>query len=261
MTSSLLPVRFEAPLINPSPGGLFAATQWTELGADQPIRWLDSGVDVVPFNYGGDASFGVWSSPWNASESDLGEDDIKTGVRPDRPDPFVPLTLWAADEVDLFLTGSDRDEVRVRAAQNLRMQEQVAVELSFAERLLDDAGTPTGADDLVDALGILESAFATTSTVGYVHAHPKYLPRAASLQLLVRAGGGLKTPAGHTWVFGGGYVEGLGDVLVATSQPFGWRTEPVLRTAERPETGKFVAIAERAILVAYEALVGAVSIS
>lgn len=260
MTAVLSPIRFDAPLVNPSPGGLYAVTQWTDVPEGEPVRWLAEGVDVFPKNYGGDESFGVWTAPWNAVESDLTEDDVKTGVRPERLDPFVPITLWAADEVSLFLTGSSRDEVRVRAAQNLRMNEQVAVELAFAERMLDDAGTPTSAADLIDALGILESAFATTSTLGFIHVAPKYLPRATALQLVNRSGSALKTPGGHTWVFGGGYVDGLGDKLVATSQPFGWRTEPMLKAADAPDGSKFEAIAERSVLVVYEALVGAVEI-
>lgn len=260
MTSVLAPVRFDAPLVNPSPGGLFSATQWTDVPDGEPVRWLAEGIDVVPWNFGGDESFGVWTAPWDASHSDLTEDDVKVGLRPERPDPFVAMTIWAADECDLILTGSPRDDVRVRAAQNLRLQEQVAVEVAFAERLLGDAGTPSSADDLVDALGILESAFATSSTLGLIHAAPRWLPRACQLNLVQRSGSVLKTPAGHTWVFGGGYVEGLGDTLVASSPTFGWRTEPVVRTAEKPEIRKFTAIAERSLLVAYEALVGAASI-
>lgn len=55
-TPALHPVRFEAPLVNPSPSGLYRVTQWT----DDPIpRWLASGVQVRPHNFGGEAAFGV----------------------------------------------------------------------------------------------------------------------------------------------------------------------------------------------------------
>lgn len=260
MSGVLSPVRFDAPLVNPSHGGLYSATQWTTVPAGEPARWLADGVDVYPMNYGGGESFGVWAAPWNAAESDLTQDDVKTGVRPERLDPFLPVTLWAADTVDLFLAGETRDQVRVRAAQNLRMNEQVAVELVFAGRLLDDAGTPSSASDLVGALAVFESAFASASTVGFVHASPKWLPLAASMQLVVGSGSVLKTPGGQTWVFGGGYVDGLGEKLVATSQPFGWRTESVVRAADAVDGSRFQAVAERSVLVGYEALVGAVEI-
>lgn len=58
----------------------------------------------------------------------------------------------------------------------------------------------------------------------------------------------------------GNYGEVLGSTLVATSTPFGWRTEPVLTDALDPGTKTFYAMTERTVLVGYEALVGAVSV-
>lgn len=42
-----IPVQFEPPLQSPAPLGLYAATTWTEIGADQPSRHLN-GVEVRP---------------------------------------------------------------------------------------------------------------------------------------------------------------------------------------------------------------------
>jgi hypothetical protein len=44
-TPVLTPLRFDAPLLNPSPNGLYAATAWTEIGPDEPSRHL-TGVEV-----------------------------------------------------------------------------------------------------------------------------------------------------------------------------------------------------------------------
>ncbi|MCX2934049.1 hypothetical protein ORI20_27655 [Mycobacterium sp. CVI_P3] len=259
MTSVLVPIRFDAPLVNPAPGGLYAATVWSDSGEGDPLRWLPSGVEVRPHNYGGEDAFGVWAAAWNAAEADLTEDDVKTGVRPLIPDPFVGMTVWASDEGKFHC--EDPVVARVRAEQNLRLLEPVAVEAQFAARLLADAPSPAAAADLVDALGLLESAFATTNTLGFIHASPKWLPRACAAQLIVRSGVALKTPGGHSWIFGGGYVAGLGDTLVATSQPFGWRGPVAVKDAARLEHNKFAAVAERSVLVGYEALVGAAAIS
>lgn len=258
MTAVLAPIRFDAPLVNPAPGGLYPAAVWSDAAEGEALRWLPDGVEIRPHNYGGESAFGVWAAPWNAAESDLTEDDVKSGVRPDIPDPFVAMTVWASDEHRFFC--ADPAEARVRAQQNLRLLEPVAVESQFAARMLDDA-TPAAADDLIDAVGLLECQFAATNTLGFIHASPKWLPRACSAQLVQRTGAGLKTPAGHTWVFGGGYVGGLGDTLVATSQPFGWRSEVAVRDATDVAIDKFISIAERSILVGYEALVGAAAIS
>lgn len=256
MTGVLAPVVFDAPLVNPAAGGLFAATVWQT--DDGPLRWLPSGVGIRPYNYGGEDAFGVWTAPWDAALSDLTEVDVKTGERPEIPELFLPMTVYGYDQIRLDV--EDETEAQVRAAQNLRLLEPVAVEGQFAERMLDDASTPTASDDLIEALGVLESAFAVTNTTGFVHASPKWLPRACASLLAVRSGVGLKTPGGHTWVFGGGYVEGLGDTLVATSQPFGWRGPVAVRGAVKPEWNRFAVIAERSLVVGYEAVIGAATI-
>lgn len=62
-------------------------------------------------------------------------------------------------------------------------------------------------------------------------------------------------------MFGGGYIEGLGDTLVGTSPTFGWRDQPVLREAIEARYNQFVAVAERSVVIGYEHAVGAATIT
>ncbi|BBY67760.1 hypothetical protein [Mycolicibacterium helvum] len=256
--SAMLPVRFAPPPLNPSPNGLYAATEW--IPESGPTRWLDSGIEMRPVgNYGGGQSFGVWVADWCASLDDLTPEDRKAALRPQIGDPFAAMTVWAADECDL--TAPSRAEVRQRAAQVFRLEEQNAVERQFATRLLADAGSPGSAGDLVDAVSALEDALGRTNTLGFVHASTGWAARAARDNLLTRTGTGFTTPLGHRWVFGGGYIDGLGDTLVATSQPFGWRSEVQLRDAIDAHNNTFIAVAERSAVIGYEKLVGAATVT
>lgn len=254
----MLPVPFTPPAVNPAPNGLYPATTW--LPQDGPTRWLDSGVEFRPSgNYGGSESFGVWTADWCASLDDLDPDDLKVALRPDVPDPFLALTIWAADECDV--TAPSRAEVRERAMQVFRLEEQNGVEREFSARLLADAGTPAAVDDITEAVSKLEDELGATNTVGFIHASTGWAARAAQANLLVRNGLGFTTPLGHRWIFGGGYTAGLGQKLVATSQPFGWRTEVALREAVDPKADSFIAIAERSLVIGVEATIGAVNVT
>ncbi|TXH21490.1 MAG: hypothetical protein E6R06_19750 [Mycobacterium sp.] len=256
--SSLLPEFFEAPLVNPSPGGLYAATSWTETPPDEPSRFITSGVEIRPHNYGGLDSFGIWTADWCAQPDDLTDTDIKDGTRPTGLEAFDPVTVWAYDECDM--TPQSQLEVQTRVQQNLRLLESVAVEREFAARAKADAGAATSVADVTAAVAALEAAFALTNTVGFIHASPALASAAAEANLLVRGGAGLRTPLGHLWVFGGGYVDGLGSTLVATSPTFGWRDQPTVRPAFETKHSTYAAIAERSVVVGYEAAVVAVKI-
>lgn len=256
-TTVLAPVDFYAPLVNPSPNGLYAATNWQP--DDGPPRWLAGGVEFHPFNYGGADSFGVWGADWCASADDLTNDDVKTGERAELGAPFEPIVAWAFDACDL--TAGSQAEVVERAQQNLRLIEQPAVEREFADTLLIDAGTPDTATDIVAAVAQLEGILAETNTLGFVHASAMFAAAAAKNQLIVRSGSALKTPLGHTWVFGGGYVQGLGAKLVATSPTYGWRSQVDVRDAVNMQHNKFAVVAERSVLIGYEAALGAVTVT
>lgn len=176
-------------------------------------------------------------------------------------DPFSPMTVWAYDECDL--TAPSRAEVQARAAQIMRLQEQVAVEREFAARLLADAADLPGpmqqADSFKLAVGYLEARMALTNTVGFFHAGAQWASQ--EFGLVIRSGTRWVSPLGHTWIFGGGYVDGLDDTLVATSQPFGWRDQVQVRTAIDERRNTFAAVAERTVVVGYEAIVAAVEIT
>lgn len=253
----MLAVPFTPPPVNPAPGGLNAATQW--LPETGPTRWLGSGVQVRPAgNYGGAQSFGVWAADWCASLDDLTPADRKAGLRPEVADPFDAFTIWAADECDL--TEQSRAEVEARAAQVFRLEEHNALERHVAARLLTDAGNPADAADIIDAVRQLENMLARTGTLGFIHASTGWAALAAQANLLIRTGTGYTTPLGHRWVFGGGYIDGLTSTLVATSQPYGWRSEVQVRTASDEHANSFIAIAERSVVVGYERFIGAVEI-
>lgn len=187
----------------------------------------------------------------------------KRGERPAYLDPFDPITIWAADECDL--TAPSRAEIEERAAQVLRIKEQVAVERQFADRLKLDAadlGAPISANDLQWAVATLEAELTETGTLGAIHASPHLAVYAAQAQILIKSGSAYVTPLGHRWIFGGGYVDGLQSTLVATSMPmFGWRDEATVRPAISEDRRSYIAIAERSVTIGYEAVIASAAIS
>ncbi|SON63385.1 hypothetical protein MSIMFI_04915 [Mycobacterium simulans] len=263
MTTALSPVRFDAPLLPMPPYGLYQVVTWAQDGTE-PLRWLPSGVVIRPFNFPGDDGFGIWNAPWNVDPDDLTEDDLKTGERPDISDlaAHEAMTVYGFDHNYCGdMRESERQDVRDRAARNLARLEQRAVETSFAARLLNDAGTADSAADIVDAIADLEGALAKAQTPGVIHAGAQWATRALSKQALIADGTGFRTAMGHQVVFGGGYVDALGDKLVASSPVFGWRGPVSQREAIRHTSNQFVALAERSVLLGYESAIAAVEIT
>jgi len=246
---TLAPVVFDAPPVNPAPNGLYAVTSWV---TDEIPRWLPEGVQVRPFNYGG--AFGVWEPDWDAAEDDLSGDDAKAGERPDLLDPFVQATIWGADESPV--EDITVEEAKQRAEQNLRLNAPIELEKLFAARMISDSPVNPTVADIVEAVGWLEMQFAATNTLGFIHASPTLAAQAAQAQLIVRTGAGLKTPLGHTWVFGGGYEDGLGLKVTGTSQPYGWRTNVEVRGDVDTGHHKFAAVAEQSFVIGYETMIG-----
>lgn len=255
-------VHFVAPPVNPSVPGLFAATDWQN---SPDMRWLN-GVVIRGSNYGGAGSAGVWEQPWcTAPPIDLDPSDRKYGTRPDIADRFDPVTVWAYDECDL--TAPSRREVEDRAAQVLRLEEQPLFERAFADRLNDDAADvgiesfPT----IKAAVAYLEGQVAKTNTMAFFHVAAD-VPAATDMGMFVKSGTVRVSPSGHTWVIGGGYVTEadsglLPGLIVATSQPFGWRDAPTTRTAIDERHNLFAAVAERSLLVGYEAVIAAAQVT
>jgi hypothetical protein len=253
---SALPVHFAAPPLNPTAFGLYASTLWTEVTVDEPSRHL-MGVEIRGTNYPDGRASGVWEEPWCGAPA---AGQKKEGTRPDILDPFDPVTVWAYDECDL--TEPSRREIEENAAQTFRLEEQPMVEREFAERLKLDAadlGAPQTTATFRQAVGYLEGAAALTNTTVFFHAGAQWASQ--ELGLVVKSGTRWVSPLGHIWVFGGGYVEGLDDMIVATSQPFGWRDQMQVRTAIDERANIYAAIAERTVLVGYEAVIAAATIT
>lgn len=274
ITHGLAPVEFTPPVAAPAwPLGLDTATTWTEAADGDALHWLPSGVQVRLRSYREPGAFGIWGAPWCVSPDDLDpEADIKTGppVADDDPDPFEAQTVWAFDRLQECgnLSAFDRGQAVERARQTFALRGPIAVETEFATRLLADAPSPTDVDDLVAAVGHLEQTFAATGTAGLIHARVGLLARAEHLRLVVRepgtepgSPGVLRTPAGHRWVFGAGYATPLGNTLIGTSPTYGWRDEVAVREVIQYEQNQFVTIAERSVIVAYEAVIGAAVIA
>ena len=247
---------FDPPLLNPSTPGLYGATTWTENVG--PSRFLAEGVKIRPWNYGGADAFGIWDEPWCATPGSDPE-SLKTGVRPDMdPDPFLPVTVWAFDECDP--TTASQAEVQSRVQQILRLEEQTAVEQSFAARMSLDVAVLASAATLREAVSYLEGEIAKTNTVGFIHAGAQWATIGGG-EIVLSSGTGLRTILGNRWVFGGGYVDGLNDVLVATSQVFGWRDAIQVRPVLTAQQNNYAVVAERSIVVGYEKLIAAVQIT
>ena len=123
-----VPVIFDAPLVNPAPGGLYGVTSWTDQG--EPYRWLAGGVEIRTHNYGGEKSFGVWSGTWCAGPLD--PDEKKEGERPGWLDPFDPIVVWAEDHCDL--TVQSQTEIVIRAQQNMRLLGQCPMKWWTSDR-------------------------------------------------------------------------------------------------------------------------------
>jgi len=253
----LAAVNIEAPAVNPSPTGLFAATAWQP--ADGPPRWLDNGIIIRQKNFTGLQAAGIWAADWCANPDDLTDDDIKDGFRLANLEKFDPYVVWGYDDCDL--TKPSQAEVRANSAQNLRLTEQSLVEREFAARLLDDAGTPETATDIVDAVSQLEAELAEEGQVGVIHVSAKWAAYLVSAQIARRDGSAYRSPLGHLYVFGGGYVQGLGDTLVATSPVLGMQTAAETREAIKAEHNLFVAITERAVVLGYEYAYTAVTVA
>ncbi|AHJ88311.1 major capsid pentamer protein [Mycobacterium phage 39HC] len=254
MTTPAAPVlnawRFKAPPVTPLAQGLYAATDWQAQG-----RFFN-GVEVEGPNYGGEDSFGIWEADW-CDVPPIDQAERKEGHRPDLLPPFDRMTVWAYDECDLTLPS--RNEVEERAAQVLRLEEQTAVEREFANRLLEDAGTPEAVASLKLAVGYLEGEAAKANTPVWFHVGAQWASQ--EFGLFIKTGTRWTSPLGHTWVVGGGYVDGLVNTIVATSQPFGWRDAPDVRTAVDERHNLYAAVAERSVCIAYEAVIAAAQIA
>lgn len=255
-TTFLPQMDWDPPQVSPAPSGLFAAVSWTEQG-NGPLRWLgDGGLQVRTINYGFEANVRTWTEePFELSPSQ----SKNYADRPEYLPPFLGTTVFASDGCGL--RNVNQVEARRNASAWLARQAPVQVAETFAGRLLDDAGTPSTAASILSAIGALESSLAQSNSLGFIHLNPLWAVALARYQLIIRSGSTLRSPLGHTYVFDGGYVNGLGDTLVATSQVYGWRGSEQDKESWDHRTNQFIAVAEQSFLLSYEDVIDSVSIA
>lgn len=262
-------IDFDPPRITPAPSGLFEAISrgdaWSDSG-DGPNRASLGGVQVRAINYGAETSTGVWNAPWCGDPTP--SDSTKSGARPEFPDPFEPIIVWAFDACDE--TDRSRAEVRSNARYWLDVKAGVRVERAFAERAYSDAPSLGDPAPLLEALGTLETSIGLTGVPAFIHVSNALVPFLVRDRVMRREkpDGPLLSPSGNIWVIGGGYHAEIGLALVATSQPYGWRDAPALTEAMYEPSDDveglenlFVSVAEQTFVVGYEKAIGRVSIS
>lgn len=244
---------FYPPFV-PPPRGLYDVVTWIQNGVT-PLRFLE-GLQVRQSNIGLGAQFGVWGEDWcdPGTTADSKQRDRPDAVTAD----FDAITVygWDANQCG-DLTGDSRTEVRARAAQVLAVTEQMSVETSLAARMLNDAPTPVAAATITEAVAALEVALAKAGVTGVLHASPKWAAHTVESRANVNG----RSPMGHTWVFGGGYADALADTIVATTPVYGWRGPVTLRDATTYQLNQYSAVAERSLLIAYEAALAAAEVA
>lgn len=251
--TSLLPVDYDAPPVNPIGVGLYSAA--TILDETGPSRFLSAGVEIRPRNCA--TGWGTWAADPCADPT---PDALKSGDRPTPGEPFEPLVIWGYDECGPL---EDFTAYEERALQNARLHEQGLAESHFGARLAADATSPAATADLVAAVGELETALGEAGFYGVIHASTRYAAVAAQANLIIRTSGSpiLRTPLGHTWAFGAGYDTTLDTTLVATGPVTVWRDPLVVRSALDERHNIKAAIAERGLVIGYECLVASASIT
>ena len=250
--TTLLPVDYDAPPVNPIGVGLFSAANLIDVSG--PSRFLSSGVSIRPRNCA--TGWGTWAANPCANPQ---EGALKSGDRPVAGEPFEPLVVWGYDECGPL---EDFAEYEARALQNARLHEQGLAEAHFGARLAADA-TGTPATDIVAAVAALEVALGEAGFYGTIHASARFAAYAAQANLIIRSSGSpvLRTPLGHTWAFGAGYEDTLGNEIVATGPVSVWRDPYVTRSTLDERHNIKAAIAERGLVIGYECLVAAVDIT
>ena len=257
MTAVIQAIVYDPPLVSANNSGLYDVVAWQQDGSE-PIRFFDSGVRFRPWNTGLENQVGVWDENWLVSASAVASSKSKD--RTDSfPDPFTSTIVYAWDHnYNGDLTVEARSEVDSRARHAMDLMEATVVESSVADRLITDAATlTTTKTGLVAALGYIEGVLAQKGIDGFLHVGAQYAAYAAQSRLNNNG----RTPMGHRWVFGGGYVDALGAQIVVTTQPYGWRGPATVTPAFiQYDKNQYLAVAERSTVIGYETVLAAVTI-
>lgn len=250
----LPPMEFTAPAASPAGYGLYDAATTVTLPDPSPgtRERIHGGVHIRPVNCS--ESFGTWpADPCAAPPADT----FKEGDRPTTDVVFAPIQPWAYDECDPVETDVQSQAL---ALLTLDLQERLLVESDFAATILADAGAAGTAASLIDAVGKLEEIMGEAGYNGVIHASRRWAAAAADASLL-KGSAPYRTPLDNTWAFGGGYSSVLADTLVVTGPVYIWRYEPIVETALDPNINRRASIAERLVVVGYECVVAAITIS
>lgn len=264
--TTLPPVEFVVPMQNPRPGGLLSQIRWASTDDDVP-RWLASGVQFRNRNTGLDLSIGQWDVPTLCG--DPGEQRKRGHGRTDDPQPFTPLTLWASDDCDTL--ADSQTETRERVLQAMRLHTEQFLETHLAGRLGEDAAQldnlPT-VSSIVDAVAWLDEQITVAAITAepVLHAAPRWRAHATAHNLYGQQYRVLPYAPNDRWCFGGGYALGLGDVIVATTPIYGWRStatvhDDVLGNTEASDDRGHTTVVEQSFVVGYERLIGAVRVA
>lgn len=254
MTNPMPPMEFDAVRQSPAGYGLYSAALVTDLPdpANNAPRF-HGGVHIRPVNCS--ESFGTWPTDPCAAPP---PGELKEGDRPTTDVIFNPIQPWAYDECDPQETD---EQSQALALQTLALQEPLLVESDFAATILADAGVAQTAGTFLEAVGLIEEILGEAGYNGVIHASRRYAAQAADASLLVKNGLTYQTPLENTWAFGGGYASILGDTLVVTGPVYVWRYKPFVETTLDPSINRRASVAERLIVVGYECVVAAVTIS
>lgn len=256
MTAVIQAIVYDPPLVAANNSGLYGAVNWLQDGTE-PVRFFDSGVEFRPQNTGLDTQVGVWTENWLVSAASIVTDKTQDRTT-DFPDAFTATVVYAWDHnYNGDLTAESRSEVDARARHAMNLLEVPTVEGQVASRLVTDAGSVTTKTGLVATVGYLEGELAKKGIEGYFHVGAQYAAYASEARLNMSG----RTPLGHRWVFGGGYVAGLGAKIVVTTQPYGWRGPATLTPAFiKYDQNQYLAVAERSTVIGYEAVLAAATI-
>lgn len=250
---TLPPMEFTAPAVSPAGYGLYEAAVVADLPDPTPGTRdrIHGGVHIRPVNCS--ESFGTWPTDPCAEPPDI----LKEGDRPTSDVTFAPIQPWAYDECDPQETDEQSQSL---VLQTLNLQERLLVESDFAATILTAAGAAGTASSLVEAVGKLEEIIGELGFNGVIHAGRRWAAAAADASLLTGSGA-YKTPLDNTWAFGGGYGSVLGDTLIITGPVYVWRYPAFVQSTLDPNINRRASVAERLVVVGFECVVAAVTIS
>lgn len=249
---TLLPVTYDPANAAQITTGLMGAVEWVQDGTE-PTRFIDTGVKFRYQNVLLDGQFGVWGESWCGTPATDKVKDRTTSF----PEPFTAMTVYGFDHNYCGdLNVECRAEVVERARHALDLNIDQSVETTLSARLITDAGAAPTKTGILATVSYLEGELAKKGLMGFFHVGAQWAAYATEQRLNI----GGRTPLGHRWVYGGGYVAGLGAKIIVTTQPYGWRGPVSERSTIQHDHNQFIAIAEQTVVVGYEAVLAAATI-